>query len=293
MRSVTHRAIGVGVSETGLLPSVDVRPGEISTPIVERMETWGADLTAKELAFVDHYYRMRNATQAYTAAYDTNGAYETRRDAGYKVLHRPHVAKALAERIKLGTQASVADVGWLLKHFMAIAMADPRELIGMRIGCCRYCYGEGHQYQWREREYVERLAEVEREGRLYPDRAPQLLLPDYAGGFGFNATWPPVPNCPQCHGEGLERFVPRDSDNFSDSAVLLFGGVKVKKDGYEIITADRQKAAELAGRILGAFTDKVKISGAIAHMHAVADLRAVDPQQAAKVYQDFVRGYLT
>jgi phage terminase small subunit len=241
------------------------------------------------VAFVEHYYRYRNATQAYTAAYDTNGSYETRRDEGSKLLNDPRIQKALAARIRIGTTQSAIDVGWLLNHFLAIANADPRELIGLKIGCCRYCYGEGHRYQWREREYLEQMAEVERQARLYPENAKNLVWPDYAGGFGYNATWPPAGDCPQCHGEGVERFVPRDTDKLSDAALLLYGGVKVKKDGaYEIIVADRTKAAELAGRILGAFTDKVKISGAVGHMHAIQDLRAVDPQEAARAYREFI-----
>lgn len=245
------------------------------------------------VAFVEHYFVMRNATQAYTHAYDTNASYETRRDEGHKLLNDPRIQAALKARYKLGMEATGVSIEWLLTRFIRIADADPRELIGLKVGCCRYCYGEGHGYHWREREYVEAVEKVEWESRCYPDRAKDLKLPDIAGGLGFNATWPPVPNCPQCHGEGLERFVPRDTDKLSDAAVLLYGGVKVKKDGYEIIIADRNKAAELAGRILGAFTDKVKISGAVGHFHAVADLRAVDPQEAARAYQAFISDRLT
>jgi phage terminase small subunit len=271
-------------AQTPLLPA----------PAVAPIENWEAGLTAKLVAFVDHYYRYRNATQAYDHAFDARGgSYDTRRNEGARVLNRPDVQKALAARIKVGTQLAAVDVGWLLNHFLTIANADPRELIGLKVGCCRFCYGEGHQYQWREGEYVEKLEAAEREARVYPDRAKDILLPDFAGGFGFNATFPPVPNCPRCHGEGQERFVPRDTDRLSDQALLLYGGVKVKKDGYEIIIADRGKAAELAGRILGAFTDKVKISGAIGQFHAIADLRKVDPQEAAKAYQAFVAGHLT
>jgi phage terminase small subunit len=271
-------------AQTPLLPA----------PAVAPIENWEAGLTAKLVAFVDHYYRYRNATQAYDHAFDARGgSYDTRRNEGARVLNRPDVQKALAARIKVGTQLAAVDVGWLLNHFLTIANADPRELIGLKVGCCRFCYGEGHQYQWREGEYVEKLEAAEREARVYPDRAKDILLPDFAGGFGFNATFPPVPNCPRCHGVGQERFVPRDTDRLSDQALLLYGGVKVKKDGYEIIIADRGKAAELAGRILGAFTDKVKISGAIGQFHAIADLRKVDPQEAAKAYQAFVAGHLT
>lgn len=266
----------------------------LSAPSNAPIENWEAGLSAKLVAFVDHYYRYRNATQAYDAAFDARGGtYATRSNEGARTLARPDVQKALAARIKLGSERASIDVSWLLKRFLDIATADPRELIGLKVGCCRFCYGDGHRYQWREREYIEAVEKVEREAALYPERAKDLEYPDPAGGFGFWATHPPVPACPQCHGEGVERFVPRDTDNLSDGALLLYGGVKVKKDGYEIITADRTKAAELAGRILGAFNDKVKISGAIGHMVAVSDLRNVDPQEAAKAYRGFIEGHLT
>jgi len=127
-----------------------------------------------------------------------------------------------------------------------------------------------------------------------PSLRAEVKFPDIAGGFGFNATKPPHAACPQCHGEGVERFVPRDTDNLSDQALLLFGGVKVKPNGgYEIIIADRQKALENVGRIMGAFTDKVQHSGAIGALVAVDDLRKADPVAAAKAYREMIAGNLT
>lgn len=280
---------------------MDARTAIIDVPLADTptrapVIPWHDGLTAKMAAFVEHWVRWRNATQAYTHAYDTEGTYETRRDAGSKLLADPRVQAAIKERQKVATQESGVDVSWLLDRFIAMATADVRELIGLKIGCCRFCHGDGHGYQWREAEYLDKLAEVEREQeRRARNSLPSddVLFPDPAGGFGFNATHPPHPSCPRCHGEGVERFVPRDTDKLSDQALLLYGGVKVKADGaYEIIIADRSKAAELAGRILGAFTDKVRLSGAIGHMHTVADLRKVDPAEAARAYKEMIAGHL-
>jgi phage terminase small subunit len=272
-----------GVSETGL----------VAPPTPAPVQNWREGITAKEAAFVEHYAEWRNATQAYTHAYDTHGNYETRRNEGARLFKKPAIQRAIGIRARLAQERSAVDVSWLLNRFLKIANADPRELIGLKVGCCRFCYGVDHLYQWREREYLEALEKVEHEARVYPERAKDLKLPDPAGGLDFNATYPPLPNCPQCHGEGVERFVPRDTDTLSDEALLLYGGVKVKSDGgYEIIMADRGKALELAGRILGAFNDKLKVSGMVGHMHAIADLRAVDPQQAAAAYRDFVGAQL-
>lgn len=255
-----------------------------------------APLTALQARFVEHYLRYRNATQAYKFACDKPDInYHTAASEGGKLLRDERVQEAIRVGAKEAFKGTSASVGWLLQRFLDIATADPRELIGLKVGACRYCHGEGFGYQWREREYAEALEEAEREARLTPGhRAAAVRFPDIAGGFGYNATRPPHPDCPQCHGEGVERAVPRDTDNLSDQALLLFGGVKVKPGGgYEIIIADRQKALENVGRIMGAFTDKVQHSGAIGALVAVDDLRKQDPVAAAKAYRDMIAGNLT
>lgn len=250
---------------------------------------WAEGLTEKMAAFVEHYASYRNATQAYDHAYDArDGSYETRRKEGQRMLHDPRIQAAIKARQAVATQESGLGVAWLLERFLRIANADPRELIGLKIGCCRRCYGEGHEFQWREHEYVEEMRKVDEANAIRPKFSREIPYPDPAGGFGFNATLPPLEDCPHCHGEGVERFVPRDTDKLSDDALLLYGGVKVKKDGYEIIMADRSKAAELAGRIMGAFNDKLQVSGAIGAMVAVADLRKVDPAEASKAYREMI-----
>lgn len=250
---------------------------------------WSDGLTEKQTAFVEHYSSYRNATQAYDHAYDARGGkYETRRNEGQKLLQDARIQAAVKARQAIATHESGLGVAWLLERFLRIANADPRELIGLKIGCCRRCYGEGHQFQWRQHEYLEEMKKVDEANLQRPKFSREIPYPDIAGGFGFNATLEPLPDCPHCHGEGVERFVPRDTDKLSDDALLLYGGVKVKKDGYEIIIADKGKAAELAGRIMGAFNDKLQVSGAIGAMVAVADLRKVDPAEASKAYREMI-----
>ena len=264
----------------------------LNLPQIERSPA--SEMTALQVRFVEHFLRYRNATQAYKyAAGDC--AYSTAAAEGAKLLRDDRVQEAIRVGAKEAFKGTSASVGWLLQRFLDVATADPRELIGLKVGCCRYCHGDGHGYQWREREYLEALDEAERQYRLAPPSLrAEVRMPDIAGGLGFNATKPPHPDCPQCHGEGVERFVPRDTDNLSDQALLLFGGVKVKQGGgYEIIIADRQKALENVGRIMGAFTDKVQHSGAIGALVAVDDLRKADPVAAAKAYREMISGNLT
>lgn len=250
-------------------------------------------LTPKLLAFARHYARYRNGTQAYRDAFDSRAEGKVAASAGSRLLRDERVQKEIRRVTAAAAKEADADAAWLLRRFLDIATADPRELIGLRVGACRYCHGEGHRYQWREREYLDALDKADYDAASLPGYLGSAVkYPDPAGGLDYDATAEPHPDCPECHGEGMERFVPRDTDKLSDQALLLYGGVKVKKDGYEIIIADRQKALENAGRILGAFTDGLKLSGAVGVLAAVGDLRNVDPQEAAKVYREMIAGHL-
>lgn len=255
--------------------------------------TASSELTAVQARFVEHFVRYRNATQAYKFA-SGDCAYSTAASQGARLLRDERVQAEIKLQCKTAFADTTASVGWLLQRFLDIATADPRELIGLKVGACRYCYGDGHEYQWREREYVQALKKAEHEFSIAtPSARAAVRFPEVAGGFGYNATLQPVDDCPQCHGEGIERFVPRDTDRLSDQALLLFGGVKVRQGGgYEIIIADREKALENAGRIMGAFTDKVQHSGAIGALIAVDDLRNADPVAAAKTYREMIAGNL-
>lgn len=254
-------------------------------------------LTALQVSFCEHFIRWRNQAQAYKHATGRpDMSYQQASAEGGKLMRDARVQALIQHLSKDAFKDTTASVGWLLQRFVDIATADPRELIGLRVGCCRRCYGEGHQYQWKEYEFDEAMrdvdAEIQKAQRLGKSTV-DLKYPDIAGGFGFNQTLPPVETCPGCQGEGMERFVPRDTDKLSDQAALLFGGVKVKQNGaYEIIIADRGKAAENVGRIMGAFSETVKHTGAIGALVAIDDMRKMDPVAAAKAYKEMIAGNL-
>lgn len=287
-------------------PAIIDRPDK---PLVPKAYAPGTvrSATAQEKLFAEHWAEHRNATQAYKHAYSRTCTYATAQTNGSEIFNKPAVQNEIAAVLEAQRNASapVANVGWLLRRYVAIATADPRELIGLKVGACRFCHGDDHAYQWREREYLEAVGKADKEyakrskaqtrggvARASAGEPDEVEYPDVGGGFGYNATHPPHPDCPQCHGEGVERFVPRDTDNLSDQALLLYGGVKAKRDGYEIIIADQGKAHEAIGRILGAFNDKLDVSGTVKQLVAVADLAKMDPQEASKRYQDFIAGRL-
>lgn len=201
------------------------------------------------------------------------------------VLKRPHVHARLKEirreRQALANDLAKIDIPWALRKFVAIATADPNELTSLRIGCCRYCHGEGHGYQWTVREYSEALAKWEKLDTAIQAATP---IPDPAGGLDYDQTREPDPDCPECHGEGVQRVVLGDTTQLSEAGRLLFQGVKVTKDGVEIRMADRSAALDKVARILGAYKDtvdaSVKVSGAL----AAVTTAAASPEEAQRAY---------
>lgn len=267
-------------------------PSGTTERISERMM-----LTPKREAFAQHYATSVNAAEAYRHAFNVKPSSKPEGVAASAraLMAVPEVAARIEELRAIASAAAAATrdpetgVGtltWALDRLTSMATADPRELIGLRVGACRHCWGEAHAYHWRMREYVEAVREAERL-RL---SNPAWPLPDASGGLDFNATRAPHPECPECHGEGLERVVPRDTNKLSEQALLLYGGVKRKRDGsIEIVMADRTKALEMAVRMLGGFHDNVKVGGAIGALVKIID-PAMSAEDAAKAYRDMCAG---
>lgn len=247
-------------------------------------------LTARKETFVQHYFAHRDGPAAYRSAFEVRPETTDRSiaTAASKLLALPEIVERLDE---LRAAADVANpvtltVGQALERFVTIALANPDELIGLRVGCCRYCHGEGNGYQWREREYLAALDEAETMRRRDPKG--EYPLPDIGGGFGFRVARPPNPDCPECDGEGVERVIARDTSKLSPGAQALFGGVKKTRNGLEVIIADRMKALENATRMLGGFNDKLQLTGGVGAMIDWVRNAPKDPQAAARAYQELI-----
>jgi Terminase small subunit. len=133
-----------------------------------------------------------------------------------------------------------------------IATADPTEIVKVVSRCCRHCYGQDHAYQWRD------ISEYTNECVVALDK--QQMPPTDLGGYGFNGALEPVLTCPHCLGVGITHTEITPSDKLTGKARKLYAGAKEDRFGaIEVKLHDQQKAAELAGRILGAFNDKLDL----------------------------------
>jgi phage terminase small subunit len=232
-----------------------------------------------------------NQTAAYREAYDAkNMSVEAVRVEASRLADAPNVAlrvQALQLARQQAAQKAVEfDARKLMETYIAIAFVDPNELISQRIGACRHCWGVDGRYHWKEREYLEALAEWE---KMPNDKtgAP-VPMPDIAGGFGYRFSVDPNPECAECEGEGVTRIVPMDTTKLSPGARMLYRGVQQTKDGVKVLFANQDKALEQIGRILGAFDDKLRLD-----MEAKVkslQLTTTDPREAAEAYAKMVDG---
>lgn len=207
-------------------------------------------LTAKQQRFVEEYLVDLNATQA---AIRAGYAPKAAEQQGYQLLQIPSVRTAVDERrAKLAEQAGVTVQKWL-ERVWAIASADPRELVEVKVGCCRHCHGEGHRYQ-------RTVGEMNRDREEWAAKGKEAAEFDEKGGIGFDPLLPPSPECPECGGDGHARTVLRDTRKLPKSAAILFAGAKEGKYGIEVQFHNQLEALEKIGRHLGVYEQDNKQS---------------------------------
>ncbi len=197
-------------------------------------------LTAQQRRFVAEYLKDGNATQAaIRAAYSKKSAEQI----GYQLLQKTSVAQAIAQQQKASIARTLGGADEVLAQMWQLATFDANQLSQYRRGACRYCWGFGHQYQWRDAvEFEEkRLEAVERDRRE----------PEDSGGYGYDHNREPNPECPRCNGDGVGQPYFADTRKLSPDAALAYSGVKLGKNGVEITAISRERMYEAVMKRLG------------------------------------------
>ncbi len=166
-----------------------------------------------------------------------------------------YLRKQVLKRVKI----EAADV---VAHWWNIVTHDPNELSQNRVGCCRYCYGIGNNFQWKtQREFDAAVAAALLKHNLkegdYEPADPRI--PRDIGGFGYDVRMAPSQSCPECNGLGELYQVFPDSTKLSAQARAAYEGVKLTRNGLEIKTASRERALENMAKHLGMFVEKHEI----------------------------------
>lgn len=253
-------------------------------------------LTYKQERFCVAMAQLNNATAAYRAAYDVahNAIPQTVTTCGYALARLPKVAARVKQLRAEFAAGAISDMRELAQWYYDIATADPNEIVAWAHSCCRHCYGVKHAYQWRnEDEYTDaymrtadQIAELQalnnHAGRA---AAAKLKLPNDLGGYGFDKRLEPALLCPECCGRGEQQMHVADTTKLTGKARLLYKGMKVTKNGIEVLLHDQDHAREQLGRMMGAFKDpdprrmNTPIEGESAAMP-----ENVSPEDAARAY---------
>ncbi|MFZ5265795.1 terminase small subunit [Enterobacter roggenkampii] len=194
-------------------------------------------LSAKVKRFIAEYLKDNNATAAAARAGYSDPNY------GRQLIANPNVAQAIAQQQKASIARTLGSADEVLAQMWQLATFDANQLSQYRRGACRYCWGFGHHYQWRDAvEFEEkRLEAVERDRRE----------PDDSGGYGYDHNREPSPECPRCNGDGIGQPYFPDTRKLPPVSRLAYSGVKVGKNGVEITSISREKMFEAVMKRLG------------------------------------------
>ena len=197
-----------------------------------------AKLSPKVKRFVAEYLKDQNATAAAERAGYSDPNY------GRQLLANPNVAQAIAQQQKASIERTLGSADEVLAQMWHLATFDANQLSQYRRGACRYCWGFGHHYQWRDAvEFDEALAKVEGNERA--------KLPEDPGGYGYDHNREPNPVCPRCNGDGIGQPYFADTRKLPPDAALAYSGVKLGKNGVEITAISRERMYEAVMKRLG------------------------------------------
>lgn len=226
------------------------------------MET--SHLTPRRALFVLEYLKDLHGKHAAVRAGYAAGSAE---QEASRLLNTPEVKAAIDAALAERAQAVKVSAEDVLRDLLAIAQADPNDIVQHRRLCCRHCWGQGFRYQRTagemERDRRSHEADMERRQKDAA-RTDEPFTPtafDEQGGVGYHGKREPNAECPECFGDGVLDVHVADSRLLTGGARRLYAGVKRTKDGIEVKMRDQDKALELLGRHLGIFQDKLAISG--------------------------------
>jgi phage terminase small subunit len=238
------------------------------------------NLTPQQEVFCQEYMKDLNGTQA---AIRAGYSEKTSNEQAGRLLSKVSVRSRLDELRKERASRTNITADRVLTEAWNIATADPRELVEYRIGCCRFCYGEGHRYQ-------RTAAEFERDEAAHSALCEKAIMDgkphpgefDPKGGTGFNKLTDPNPECPECFGEGMGRTVFKDTSKVSKATASLFAGVKETKDGLEIKLHSKDGALEKLFKHLGLYELDNKQKGPAEALTALATAELLKMREALK-----------
>ena len=203
----------------------------------------GSGLEPRQQRFVDEYLIDFNATQA---AIRAGYSKRTAQEQSSRLLSNVMVSAAIGAARKRQQERTQITADAVLREAWNIAIADVRELVQVKVGCCRHCHGEGFRRQRTLAEYNHDREEHAKKGGEAPEFEEQ-------GGIGFNPLRRPHHECPNCGGDGEARAVIMDTRRLSEQGIAIYAGAKQTKFGIEVLLNSKDAALEKLFKHLGLY----------------------------------------
>lgn len=200
-------------------------------------------LTPRELAFIRLYPTSSSGAEAAAKAGWSRNSAAT---IAMLLLKKPEIRYLIQKEMAKHAQRISLKGDEIARYWQQIAYA---ELPLPDVGCCRYCHGMDHDYQftlneWRVARGSHILAQMKK-----PQRDRKEF--DERGGIGFDRTLPPHPECPECNGLGINYPMVIDRDKLTPAQRAAMDEVRVMKDGsVSLRMRDRSRAMENLQKLL-------------------------------------------
>ncbi|HFQ9379771.1 TPA: terminase small subunit [Serratia marcescens subsp. marcescens ATCC 13880] len=234
-------------------PDNDINPyadyGDDDTPGLDPRKYGLNDM---QWRFVNEYLIDLNRTAAYKRA-GGKGEGNTAYVSASRMYRNAKVSRAINDALAARERRTQITQDEVLKLWWDIATADANQITEYRRLCCRHCWGFGFQYQWRDAVEYEEASEKAKTAKKPPPRDK--------GGYGFDSTLDPNPDCPRCNGAGEGRAHFHDTRDLKGAARRLFAGIKEGKFGIEVITRNQDDALKMVAQHLGMIKTKTELSG--------------------------------
>lgn len=247
-------------------------------------------ISKNEAEFARKYVECGKPGEAYKFAYVTNGLSNSEiSQKGYQIKNRKPVKELIESLQKKLSKDAEFGIAQIVEIWQDIATADPNELSSNLRRCCRHCYGRGHHYQWKDKaEFAFELGEALKHKPKKGEKPSNI--PSDLGGYGFNFTFRPHPECTNCRGEGrLDTFF-ADTRTLSRKGRRLFAGIKQTQNGMQVVTRDQDAALANLAKFYGMFVERHQHEGAGGGPLISANLPLpADPVEAANLYAEFIK----
>lgn len=246
-----HGKVSRGASETlnnGKTLTVNTRDAVEKDP--DKFGTLKELCDAEEIFVREYMADWNGAKAAIKAGYSATSA--------WKLLKKPQIREAIELLASARARRLGIDADELIRMWSAIATFDANEISQLRRVCCPYCHGKNHEKQYTPAglEEARKRHEKERQRRLRQNADDDIgEFPEYKDVW-YDKRLPPVEDCPECRGDGVAEVFFADTRTLSPVARLVYAGVKDGRDGIEIISMSKEKAADNLARALGLFRER-------------------------------------